>query len=105
MQFLFGLWKAVRAQQLCIGISAGFVPLIPLPYLALIIVSYLLSSDSSPVQQNTPVHLDSGEDWPGPAAVYKEKPHRAILEESLAKIYREMYEKTAGAVSDHKTHS
>ncbi|XP_054142065.1 spermatogenesis-associated protein 6 isoform X1 [Melozone crissalis] len=60
---------------------------------------------SSPVQQSTPVLLDSGERWPGPAAVYKEKPHRAILEESLAKIYREMYEKTAGAVSDHKTHS
>ncbi|XP_039567702.1 spermatogenesis-associated protein 6 isoform X1 [Passer montanus] len=60
---------------------------------------------SSPVQQSTPVHLDSGERWPGPAAVYKEKPHRAILEESLAKIYREMYEKTAGAVSEHKTHS
>ncbi|XP_030809636.1 spermatogenesis-associated protein 6 [Camarhynchus parvulus] len=60
---------------------------------------------SSPVQQSTPAPLDSGERWPGPAAVYKEKPHRAILEESLAKIYREMYEKTAGAVSDHKTHS
>ncbi|CAN8217266.1 unnamed protein product [Coccothraustes coccothraustes] len=60
---------------------------------------------SSPVQQSTPVHLDSGERWPGPAAVYKEKPHRAVLEESLAKIYREMYEKTAGAVSDQKTHS
>ncbi|XP_041339435.1 spermatogenesis-associated protein 6 isoform X1 [Pyrgilauda ruficollis] len=60
---------------------------------------------SSPVQQSTPVHLDSGERWPGPAAVYKEKPHRAILEESLAKIYRELYEKTAGAVSEHKTHS
>ncbi|RLW05991.1 hypothetical protein DV515_00004756 [Chloebia gouldiae] len=60
---------------------------------------------SSPVRQNTPVHLDSGEWWSGPAAVYKEKPARAILEKSFAKIYREMYEKTAGAVSDHKTHS
>ncbi|XP_014726152.1 PREDICTED: spermatogenesis-associated protein 6 isoform X2 [Sturnus vulgaris] len=61
---------------------------------------------SSPrVQQNAPVHLDNGEYWSGPAAVYKEKPHRAILEETLAKIYRNMYQKTAGAVSEHRTHS
>ncbi|XP_032923729.1 spermatogenesis-associated protein 6 isoform X2 [Catharus ustulatus] len=61
---------------------------------------------SSPrVKQNPPVHLDNGECWPGPAAVYKEKPHRAILEETLAKIYKNMYQKTAGAVSEHKTHS
>ncbi|XP_041886580.1 spermatogenesis-associated protein 6 isoform X1 [Corvus kubaryi] len=55
---------------------------------------------SSPAQQNTPVHLGNGECWSAPAAVYKEKPHRAILEESLGKIYRNMYEKAAGAVSD-----
>ncbi|KAL2301890.1 hypothetical protein Nmel_011291, partial [Mimus melanotis] len=66
----------------------------------LIIVSYLLSSDSPQVQKNAPVHLDNGEYWSGPAAVYKEKPHRAILEETLAKIYRDMYQKTAGAVSE-----
>ncbi|XP_023788228.1 spermatogenesis-associated protein 6 isoform X1 [Cyanistes caeruleus] len=60
---------------------------------------------SSPVQQNAPVHLGNGECWSGPAAVYKEKPHRAILEETLAKIYGNMYQKAAGAVSDHKTHS
>ncbi|XP_048169082.1 spermatogenesis-associated protein 6 isoform X3 [Corvus hawaiiensis] len=56
--------------------------------------------ESSPAQQNTPVHLGNGECWSAPAAVYKEKPHRAILEESLGKIYRNMYEKAAGAVSD-----
>ncbi|KAM4895586.1 spermatogenesis-associated protein 6 [Sylvia borin] len=60
---------------------------------------------SPPPQRNTPVRLDSGECWSGPAAVYKEKPHRAILEETLAKMYRDMYLKTAGAVSDHKTYS
>ncbi|KAM4774305.1 spermatogenesis-associated protein 6 isoform 2-T3 [Cyanocitta cristata] len=57
---------------------------------------------SSPAQQNTPVHLGNGECWSAPAAVYKEKPHRAILEESLGKIYRNMYEKAAGAVSDQE---
>uniref|UniRef100_A0A8C3QY86 Spermatogenesis associated 6 n=1 Tax=Cyanoderma ruficeps TaxID=181631 RepID=A0A8C3QY86_9PASS len=60
---------------------------------------------SPPPQRNAPVRLDSGECWSGPAAVYKEKPHRAILEETLAKMYRNMYQKTAGAVSDHKTYS
>ncbi|XP_027749712.1 spermatogenesis-associated protein 6 isoform X2 [Empidonax traillii] len=60
---------------------------------------------SSPVQQNAPVHLDNGEYWSGRAAVYKEKPHRAIFEESLGKIYRNMYQKVAGSVSDQKTHS
>ncbi|KAJ7400417.1 Spermatogenesis-associated protein 6 [Pitangus sulphuratus] len=60
---------------------------------------------SSPVQQNAPVPLDNGEYWSSRAAVYKEKPHRAIFEESLGKIYRNMYQKVAGSVSDQKTHS
>lgn len=81
------------------------MPPIPLPHLDLILISYLLSSDSSPAQQNAPVHLGNGECWSAPAAVYKEKPHRAILEESLGKIYRNMYEKAAGAVSDQEAHS
>ncbi|KAM6397358.1 spermatogenesis-associated protein 6 isoform 2-T2 [Pluvialis apricaria] len=60
---------------------------------------------SSPVQQNTTVHLDNGEYWSRRAAVYKGKPHRAIFEESLEKIYRNMYLKASGTVSDQKTHS
>lgn len=103
--FYFGLWKVICAKQPDVGISANFVLLIPLPYLNLIIVCYLLSSDSPPVQRNTRVHLDDGDCWSGPAAVYKEKPHRAILEETFAKMYRNMYQKTAGAVSNHKTYS
>ncbi|XP_010580717.1 spermatogenesis-associated protein 6 isoform X4 [Haliaeetus albicilla] len=55
---------------------------------------------SSPVQQNTTVHLDNGEYWSSRAAVYKGKPHRAIFEESLEKIYRNMYRKASGTVSD-----
>ncbi|NXE86137.1 SPAT6 protein, partial [Menura novaehollandiae] len=68
-------------------------------------VSELRSSSPVPVQRNAPVHLDNGEYWAARAAVYKGKPHRAIFEESLGKIYRNMYLKTAGAVSDQKTHS
>lgn len=79
--------------------------LIPLPYLDLIIISYLLSVDSSPVQQNAAVHLDNGEYRSGRAAVYKGKPHRAIFEESLEKIYRNMYRKATGTDSHQKTHS
>ncbi|NXA14744.1 SPAT6 protein, partial [Sapayoa aenigma] len=60
---------------------------------------------SSPVQQNAPVHLDNGEYWSSRAAVYKGKPHRAVFEESLGKIYRNMYQKAAGTASDQKTHS
>ncbi|KAM9620627.1 spermatogenesis-associated protein 6 isoform 4-T4 [Morphnus guianensis] len=70
---------------------------------SLLSVSELQSS--SPVQQNTTVHLDNGEYWSSRAAVYKGKPHRAIFEESLEKIYRNMYRKASGTVSDQKTHS
>ncbi|KAM6078606.1 LOW QUALITY PROTEIN: spermatogenesis-associated protein 6 [Theristicus caerulescens] len=60
---------------------------------------------SSPVQQNATVQLDNGEYRSSRAAVYKGKPHRAIFEESLEKIYRNMYQKASGAVLDQKTHS
>ncbi|KAM9008858.1 spermatogenesis-associated protein 6 isoform 5-T6 [Ara ararauna] len=59
----------------------------------------------SPVQQNTTVHLDNSEYWSNCASVYKGKPHRAIFEESLEKIYRSMYRKAAGTASDKKPHS
>ncbi|NXX77977.1 SPAT6 protein, partial [Urocolius indicus] len=59
---------------------------------------------SSPAQQNATVHLDNGEYWSSRAAVHKGKPHRAIFEESLEKIYRNMYQK-ASAVLDQKNHS
>uniref|UniRef100_A0A803Y7G6 Uncharacterized protein n=1 Tax=Meleagris gallopavo TaxID=9103 RepID=A0A803Y7G6_MELGA len=59
----------------------------------------------SPVQQNITVHLDNGEFWYNRAAVYKGKPHRAIFEDSLGKIYRNMYQKASGTISDQKAHS
>ncbi|NXY46800.1 SPAT6 protein, partial [Ceuthmochares aereus] len=55
---------------------------------------------SSPVRKNTMVHLDNGEYWSSRAAVYKGKPHRAIFEDSLEKIYRNMYMKASETVSD-----
>ncbi|NXE21843.1 SPAT6 protein, partial [Ardeotis kori] len=60
---------------------------------------------SSPVQQNVMVHLDDGEFWSSRAAVYKGKPHRAIFQDSLGKIYRNMYQKASGTLWDQNTHS
>lgn len=61
--------------------------------------------NSSSVQQNTTVHLDNGEYWSNRAAAYKGKPHRAIFEDSLEKIYRNMYKKASGTISKRKIHS
>ncbi|OXB78958.1 UNVERIFIED_CONTAM: hypothetical protein H355_013838 [Colinus virginianus] len=57
---------------------------------------------SSPVQQNITVHSNDGEFWSNRAAVYKGKPHRAIFEDSLRKIYRNMYRKASGTISDQQ---
>ncbi|KGL83047.1 Spermatogenesis-associated protein 6, partial [Tinamus guttatus] len=60
---------------------------------------------SSPVQQDVTAHLGDGEYGASRTAVYKGKPHRAIFEESLEKIYRNMYRKACDTASDQKTHS
>ncbi|MBN3279990.1 SPAT6 protein, partial [Polyodon spathula] len=51
------------------------------------------SSFSSGFLSNPLVHLDAGEYWSNRAAQFKEKPHRAAFEESMDKIYRNMYRK------------
>ncbi|XP_019386932.1 PREDICTED: spermatogenesis-associated protein 6 isoform X1 [Crocodylus porosus] len=60
---------------------------------------------SSSVQQNTTVQLDDGEYWSSRAADYKGKPHRAIFEDSLEKIYRNMYKKASSTILERKLHS
>lgn len=50
---------------------------------------------SSALQHDTSVHLGDGDYWSNRAAVYKRKSHRAIFEESLERIYRNMYKKAA----------
>ncbi|XP_053134736.1 spermatogenesis-associated protein 6 isoform X2 [Hemicordylus capensis] len=57
-----------------------------------------LQSSLSP-RQSTLVHLDSDEYWTSQAAEYRSKPHRAIFEDSLEKIYRNMYRKASGTLS------
>ncbi|CAH2310767.1 Hypothetical predicted protein [Pelobates cultripes] len=56
-------------------------------------VSDLQTSQSSPVENL--VHLDNGEYWSKRAAVYRGKTHREVFEESMEKIYRNMYKKAA----------
>ncbi|XP_068020000.1 spermatogenesis-associated protein 6 isoform X1 [Melanerpes formicivorus] len=55
---------------------------------------------SLPVQQKSTAHLDNSDYWSRCAAAYKGKPRRAIFEESLEKIYRDMYQKVSGTVLD-----
>ncbi|XP_025025890.1 spermatogenesis-associated protein 6 isoform X3 [Python bivittatus] len=57
---------------------------------------------SSSIQPNVMVHLDNGEYWTSQVAEYKNKPHRAIFEDSLEKIYRNMYRKASSSLSKNK---
>ncbi|KAL2090084.1 hypothetical protein ACEWY4_014772 [Coilia grayii] len=41
--------------------------------------------------EETSVHLDNGHYWSSKAAVYTGKPHRAVFEESLGRIYKNLY--------------
>uniref|UniRef100_A0A4W3KHB1 Spermatogenesis-associated protein 6 N-terminal domain-containing protein n=1 Tax=Callorhinchus milii TaxID=7868 RepID=A0A4W3KHB1_CALMI len=47
------------------------------------------------LQRETSVHLGNGDYWSNRAAMYKGKPHRAVFEDSLEKIYRNLYRKAA----------
>lgn len=62
----------------------------------------LLSSgdlqDSLPFPRDKSVHLDNGEFWSNRAAAFKGKSHRIVFEESMEKIYKNMYR---NAVSPH----
>ncbi|XP_069498333.1 spermatogenesis-associated protein 6 isoform X2 [Ambystoma mexicanum] len=53
--------------------------------------------DRSLFNRNFSVHLDNGEYWSNRAAQYKGKNHRAIFEDSLEKIYRNMYRNASDA--------
>uniref|UniRef100_A0A8C5R0K9 Spermatosis associated 6 n=1 Tax=Leptobrachium leishanense TaxID=445787 RepID=A0A8C5R0K9_9ANUR len=56
-------------------------------------VTDLQSSHSSPVKKL--VHLDNGHFWSSRAASYRGKSHRAVFEESMQKIYSNMYRKAS----------
>ncbi|XP_033857560.1 spermatogenesis-associated protein 6 [Acipenser ruthenus] len=57
--------------------------------------SGLQEEGSSGFLNNASVHLDAGEYWSNRAAQFKGKPHRAVFEESMDKIYRNMYRKAS----------
>ncbi|XP_029474511.1 spermatogenesis-associated protein 6 isoform X2 [Rhinatrema bivittatum] len=55
-----------------------------------------------PFHHNPSVHLDNGEYWSNRAALYKGKSHRAIFEESLEKIYRNMYKTAVSTLASRR---
>ncbi|ETE73667.1 Spermatogenesis-associated protein 6, partial [Ophiophagus hannah] len=59
--------------------------------------------NSSFSQPNVMVHLDNDEYWTSQVAEYQNKPHRAIFEDSLGKIYRNMYRKASSSLSKNKS--
>ncbi|XP_076845686.1 spermatogenesis-associated protein 6 [Brachyhypopomus gauderio] len=48
------------------------------------------------VQGEPCVHLDNGTFWTNEAAKYSGEPHRAVFEDSLGKIYKNLYRKASG---------
>ncbi|XP_028668305.1 spermatogenesis-associated protein 6 isoform X2 [Erpetoichthys calabaricus] len=56
-----------------------------------------LVGNSSRLFDDTMVHLGSGHFWSNQAARYKGVPHRAVFEESLEKIYGNLYKKASGS--------
>lgn len=68
----------------------------------------LLSSgelqDSLSFSQDKSVHLDNGEFWCNRAAAFKGKSHRIVFEESMEKIYKNMYRNAVNPNAYRKSH-
>ncbi|XP_040263955.1 spermatogenesis-associated protein 6 [Bufo bufo] len=60
--------------------------------------------DSLSFPQDKSVHLDNGEFWCNRAAAYKGKSHRIIFEESMEKIYKNMYRNAVNPNAYRKSH-
>uniref|UniRef100_W5MSK7 Spermatogenesis associated 6 n=1 Tax=Lepisosteus oculatus TaxID=7918 RepID=W5MSK7_LEPOC len=54
-----------------------------------------VQEDSSRGLGEATVHLDNGTFWSNQAAQYTGKPHRAVFEDSLGKIYRNLFKKAS----------
>lgn len=54
---------------------------------------------------HTSVHLDKGEFWSNKASAHKGKSHRVIFEESMEKIYNNMYRKASSPHTCRRSHS
>ncbi|KAE8610121.1 hypothetical protein XENTR_v10012025 [Xenopus tropicalis] len=61
--------------------------------------------DRSSFYPETSVHLDNGDFWSNRAALYRGKSHRSVFEESLDKIYKNMYRNASEGNVYRKTHS
>ncbi|KAM4021652.1 spermatogenesis-associated protein 6 [Anomaloglossus baeobatrachus] len=63
-----------------------------------------LLQDSLSFPQEKSVHLDNGEFWCNRASAYKGKSYRIIFEESMEKIYRNMYRNAVDPNAYRKSH-
>ncbi|XP_072275708.1 spermatogenesis-associated protein 6 [Pyxicephalus adspersus] len=61
--------------------------------------------DSLPYKRDTSVHLDNGEFWCNKASAYKGKSHRVIFEESMEKIYKNMYRNALSPHTYRRSHN
>lgn len=61
--------------------------------------------DNLPYTCDTSVHLDNGEFWCNKASAYKGKSHRVIFEESMEKIYKNMYKNALSPHTYRKSHN
>ncbi|XP_018408518.1 PREDICTED: spermatogenesis-associated protein 6 [Nanorana parkeri] len=61
--------------------------------------------ESLPYTHDTSVHLDNGEFWCNKASAYKGKSHRVIFEESMEKIYKNMYKNALSPHTYRRSHN
>ncbi|XP_068095141.1 spermatogenesis-associated protein 6 isoform X2 [Hyperolius riggenbachi] len=59
---------------------------------------------SLPYTQDKSVHLDNGEFWSNRASEYQGKSHRLIFEESMGKIYKNMYRNASDPHAYRRSH-
>ncbi|KAM5149010.1 spermatogenesis-associated protein 6 [Mantella aurantiaca] len=59
---------------------------------------------SVPYTSDTSVHLDNGEFWSNKASAYKGKSHRVVFEESMEKIYKNMYRNATSPHTYRRSH-
>ncbi|XP_040216462.1 spermatogenesis-associated protein 6 isoform X1 [Rana temporaria] len=61
--------------------------------------------DGLPNTRDTSVHLDNGEFWCNKASAYKGKSHRVIFQESMEKIYKDMYRNSLSPHTYRRSHN
>ena len=80
-------------------LSKYLIYMFHLSFCFIIVLIFYIPFYSSPQRPRGTLHLDDGEYWSNRAASYKGKSHRPIFENSMDKIYRNLYKKACSSVS------